>query len=131
MLKNVDAMAGTPKRLDALSTPIACAASATRSRNGNIVRVMVTASSSFPGTSAKCGTSHRTSCGAKIIPAAHRLPTTIISAVATRFANRAASSLVRVDRYSVNVGTKALDNAPSANRSRVRLGMRNPSMNAS
>ena len=58
-------------------------------------------------------------------------PTTMIIAVATRFARRAASSLLRVARYSVKVGTKALDSAPSANRSRVRLGMRKPSMNAS
>src|SRR5579885_3081270 len=131
MLKNVDAIAGTPNRFDAFSTPMACAASATSSRNGNMMRVMVTASSNFPGTAEKPGANRRTSAGAKIMPAAHRLPTSTISAVATRFARRAASALPRVARYSVKVGTKALESAPSANRSRVRLGMRNPSMNAS
>ena len=52
MLKNVDAMAGTANLFDAFSTPIACAAKATSSRNGNIIRVIVTASSNLPGTDA-------------------------------------------------------------------------------
>jgi hypothetical protein len=51
-LKNVEAMAGTPNLCDALSTPMACAASATSSRKGNMMRVMVTARANLPGTSA-------------------------------------------------------------------------------
>ena len=50
MLKKVDASAGTAKRLQAFKTPMACAASATSSRNGNMMRVIFTASSNLPGT---------------------------------------------------------------------------------
>ena len=96
-----------------------------------MMRVMRTASSNLPGTSAYPGARRCTSTGAKMMPAAHTTPTTMISAVATRLTSRTASSLLRWLRYSLKVGTKALDSAPSANRSRVRLGIRNPSMNAS
>src|SRR5262249_59261737 len=72
-----------------------------------------------------------TSAGAKMTPSAHRPPTVMIRAVATRFASRAASCLFFVVRYSVNVGTNADDRAPSANRSRVRFGIRKPKLKAS
>ena len=49
-LKKVEAIAGTPNLFEAFSTPMACAASATSSRKGNMIRVMETASSNFPGT---------------------------------------------------------------------------------
>ncbi len=52
MLKKVDAIAGTPNLFDEFSIPIACAANATSRRNGNMMRVMVTANSYFPGTAA-------------------------------------------------------------------------------
>ncbi len=50
ILKNVEASAGTANRLQALSTPMACAARATSSRKANMMRVIFTASSNFPGT---------------------------------------------------------------------------------
>jgi hypothetical protein len=65
------------------------------------------------------------------MPKAHKLPTTIRTAVVTRLARTAASLRLFVLRYWVKVGTNADESAPSAKRSRVRLGMRNPSRNAS
>ncbi len=106
---------------------MACAASATSSRNGNMMRVMRDGQLEFAGhrrvarAPADAPARARRSC-----PARTARPTTMISAVATRFTRRAASSLLRLARYSVKVGTKALESAPSANRSRVRLGMRKP-----
>ena len=44
--------AGVKNRLSELSMPITAAASATRVRNGSMIRVRVTVSSSLPGTSA-------------------------------------------------------------------------------
>ena len=51
MLKNDDASAGMPKRSRALSTPIACAASATSKMNGIIICVMRTVSANLAGFS--------------------------------------------------------------------------------
>ena len=48
-LKKIDAVAGMPYRSQALSSPIACAASAISTRNGNMTRVSSTASSNLPG----------------------------------------------------------------------------------
>ena len=131
MLKNVDARAGTAKRLQALSTPMACAASATSSKNGNMMRVIFTASSNLPGTWRNPSASKRTSVGLKMTPNTQTTPTIRISAVATRFERTAASLLPFCESVCVKMGTKAEDRAPSANRSRVRLGMRNPSRKAS
>ena len=63
-----------------------------------MMRVMRTASSNFPGTAAYPGASRCTSTGAKIIPSAHTTPTTMMIALATRFARRAACGLSRVER---------------------------------
>ena len=131
MLKNTEASAGTPKRSHAFNTPIACAASVTSSRNGNMMRVSSTASSNLPGTCSNPGAISRTSCGVRTIPATHRAPTTSSRAVATTLDSSRAARLSLPARYSVKIGTKAEERAPSANRLRVRLGMRIPSRNAS
>src|SRR5438270_2748966 len=131
MLKNVDANAGTKNWLHAFSTPMACAASATSSRNGNMIRVITTASANLAGSERKPVARTVTSAGAKTTPSAQIVPTTTMSAVATRFASSTTSLRLRVVRYSVKVGTNADERAPSANRSRVRLGMRKPRLNAS
>jgi len=49
--------AGTPNLLHAFKTPMACAANATSSRKGNMMRVMRTANSNLPGTAANPGAS--------------------------------------------------------------------------
>src|ERR1035438_542172 len=124
MLKNAEASVGMPKRSQALRAPMACAASATSTRKGYMMRVSSTASSNLPGTARNPGASRATSCGLKIMPSAHTAPTTRTSAVATTFESSAASRFPLPVRYWAKTGTKAEEKAPSANRLRVRLGMR-------
>ena len=131
MLKKVEAKAGTAKRLQALSTPIAWAASATSKRNGNITRVIFTASSNLPGTWRYPSAIRWTRTGLKITPKIQNEPTSKISAVATRFDKTAASLRPFWAKVCVKMGTKADESAPSANRSRVRFGIRKPSRKAS
>ncbi len=65
------------------------------------------------------------------MPAAHRMPRTTAVNVATLFASRHAASSPPRAMVLLNVVTNAVDNAPSANRSRSRFGMRNAAVNAS
>ncbi len=91
-LKNAEASAGTPNWLHAFSTPIACAASATSSRNGNMICVSRTAAAVFSGSAwVQLGVSSGTNHGAAAIPNRHRPPTNRMIAVATRFARWMAS----------------------------------------
>ena len=80
-----------PNWFSAFSMPMACAASATSSRNGNMTRVSVTANSNLPGTRANPDASSHTSCGLNIMPSTQIAPTTSSSAVATRLESSAAS----------------------------------------
>jgi hypothetical protein len=132
MLKKVEASVGTAKRPQAFRIPMACAASATTSRNGNMMRVSAMARENLPGSAvAQPGASSPTSAGLNTAPKMHTRPTIRITAVAARLESSAASFFPLVERYSVKVGTKAEDRAPSAKRSRVRFGMRKPRENAS
>jgi hypothetical protein len=130
-LKSVDASAGTPKLPLAFSAAIACAANATSSRNGNMIRVSSTVSANLPGTCSNPGANSRTNCGLKIIPNTQSGPTTRTTAVATRLESWDASRFPSPASERVKTGTSADDSAPSAKRLRVRLGMRKASWNAS
>ena len=127
-LKAEDDSAGTANCPSAFNTPIAWAAKATTSRKGNIIRVSRTANSCLPGVLLKPLAKPSTRGEANTIPRMHNAPTTRASVVATRFVSRMADSRVSCARRCVNTGTKALESAPSANKSRVRLGMRKPSV---
>ena len=97
-----------------------------------MMRVMLMASWNLPGSaSSHPGASRPTSTGLNTVPSTHSAPTIRITAVPTRLESSAASFFPLVARYSVKVGTKAEESAPSANRSRVRLGMRKPREKAS
>src|SRR5207248_840028 len=130
-LKKAEAAAGTPKRWRVLRMPIATAASATRRRKGNMMRVSATVSSTLPGMSAKPGAMAVTSAGANQMPASVMALTTIASAFTTRLASRQAAASPSCSRRQVKVVTKAAESAPSANRSRSRFGMRKAVMKAS
>ena len=130
-MKNAAAAAGTPKMFRVFRIPIATAASATRRRNGNMMRVISTVSSTLPGMSANPGAIAWTMAGANHIPSNVRMPTTTASALITRLASRQAAASPPRSRYCVKVLTKAADSAPSANRSRRRFGMRKAVMKAS
>ena len=83
-LNITDDSAGMPNLRQAFSTPMACAASATSSRNGNMMRLRRTASSYLPGTWRNPCAKRSTSCGLKATPRAHNAPTIMMMAVATR-----------------------------------------------
>jgi hypothetical protein len=86
-------------------------------------------SAAFCGS--KPGANTATSCGEKTMPAMQMPPRTTAVSVVTLFASRqAASSPLRVI-VLLNVVTKAVDSAPSANKSRSRFGMRNAAVKAS
>ncbi len=130
-LSMVGASAGTANRPRALSIPIAAAASATTGRNGSMTRVSRTVSSILPGTLANPAAKARTSHGVVSQPTTHSASSTTSSVDMSWRPRAHASASPRRSRTSVKVGTNADDIAPSANRSRSRLGMRNATLNAS
>jgi hypothetical protein len=130
-LKNDEADAGIPNTLRLLSIPMATAARVTINRNGNMMRVIWTVSAVLPGMVSKPGAIHATTIGAATMPASVIMPTTISRALITRLASRQAAPAPWRVRVCENVVTNAADRAPSAKRSRSRLGMRKAVMNAS
>jgi hypothetical protein len=128
-LKRAGASAGAVKRPCALSIPIATAESETRSRNGIITWVRPAAT---PENSASSpGAMSATTWSAQATPAKTIAPTSTSTSDTTVPASRHAASGPRLRRASAKVGTKALESAPSAKRSRSRLGMRNATTKAS
>ncbi len=128
-LKKLEAMAGMPKTLLELSIPMTSAASDTSRMKGNMMRVSCTVSAAL--SAPKPGAKAATSSVENTIPAMHRRPNTTVVKVATLFASRHAAPSPPRAMVLLKVATNAVDNAPSANRSRSRLGMRNAAVNAS
>ena len=87
--------------------------------------------SSLPEIEAKPGAKARTSHGAVTYPISHSSASTENRVTMSWRPNAQASASPRFSRYSVKVGTKADDMAPSANRSRSRFGIRNATLKAS
>ena len=125
------ARAGTANSPRALSIPITAAARATAGRNGSITRVSSTVRSIFPGTEAKPGANSVTSHGASSAPARHTSSNTKSSVISSWRPRAQAAASPPWLWVSVNVGTNADDIAPSANRSRSKLGIRKATLNAS
>ena len=122
-------MAGTPNTSLALSIPITRAASDTSRMKGYMIRVSVTVrsalSASNPG--ARTCTSH----GAVMIPTIVMALRTMTVSVATLSASFHAARLPSVAMVLLNVVMNDVESAPSANRSRSKLGMRKAMVNAS
>ena len=120
-----------PKRSSAFSIPMATAAKETSGRKTIITRVRRMVSSAFPGWSSNPGARSETIGQAKTIPSTTRTPSTTARRVSTRFAR--AKAACRPPSFCVRAytGTKAAESAPSAKRSRRRLGIRKPIRNAS
>ena len=118
-----------PNTFLALSMPITSAASDTSRMNGNMMRVSVAVSAALPGSNP--GASVATNCGENTIPSRQMTLSTIVVSVATLLASRQAAASPPRAMVLLNVVTKAVDSAPSANRSRSRLGMRNAAVKAS
>jgi len=94
-----------------------------------MIRVSLTASGNLPGTCSIQGPGVRPGL-AEDYASRQRPPTMRTIAVATKWPTRR-SRFPLVVKYPVNVGINAEERAPSANRSRVRFGIRNPTTNAS
>ena len=75
--------AGMKNRCSELSIPIHAAATATNERNGSMIRVSSTVSSSFPGTLRKAPANMLTSGSANTIPTTTRIPVMTISPLMT------------------------------------------------
>ena len=75
--------AGMKKWCSALAIPMNAAASATNVRNGSMMRVSVTVSSSLPGTSSKPPANVRTSGSVNTRPSTTAMPVITSSALTT------------------------------------------------
>ena len=118
-----------PNTFLAFSMPITSAASDTSRMKGNMMRVSVTVSAALAGL--KPGANSATSCGENTIPTRQIADSATAVSVATLFASRHAASSPPRAMVLLKVVTNAVDSAPSANRSRSRLGMRNAAVKAS
>src|SRR5882762_2285219 len=128
-LKKLEAIARMPNTLRAFSMPSTSAASDTSRMNGYMTRVRVTVSAALPGS--KPGASAATSQGAVMTPSTVMALRKTAVRVATLSASRQAAASFSSAAVRVNTVTNAVDSAPSANRSRSRLGMRKAMVNAS
>ena len=123
-------MAGGPKTCFAFNIPMTSAASETSSMNGHMIRVSKMVSSVLSGGQLH-HVSRSTSCGAKMMPSSVTTLMKTAVSVATLFASRQADSSPSVAIFPENVVMKAVERAPSANRSRNKFGRRNAIKNAS
>jgi hypothetical protein len=128
-LKKLEAIAGMPNTFRALSIPIARAATDTRRMNGYITRVSVMVSAAFSPTNP--GASAPTSQPDARIPIRVRALRTTMAIVQILLASRQAAASPSVAKVLLKVVVKAVESAPSANRSRNRLGIRNAMVKAS
>src|SRR6266542_37391 len=123
-------MAGGPKTCFALSIPITSAASETSNMNGHMIRVSKIVSAVLSGDQLP-HVNRSTSCGANRIPTSVTALMKTAVSVATLFASRHADSSPSTAIFCENVVMKAVDSAPSANKSRSKFGNRNAIRNAS
>ena len=130
-LRKTGAIAGIKNSPSELRMPIEIAAHDTASRNGNMMRVMVTVTSNFSGFEVNSGARVLTSSGLAIIPTSVSMPTTTRMAQNVRLVSLKAFCCPSFSRIPLNVGTKAALIAPSANRSRNRFGIRKATLKAS
>ncbi len=118
------AMAGTKNRRRALSIPIQTADRLTRTSSGIIQRVRRTVRATLAASPPKSAEIASTTWGANTPPSRDKAPVTTSTPPRTRLPRAWAPAAPSRSRRAVKVGTNALDRAPSANRSRNRLGIR-------
>src|SRR5436190_1778539 len=126
-LRSTGVAAGTAKRFQVLRTPADSETSEMKPMYGNMTRVMTTASSKRSRPEAM---SHTTT-GAATTPTMHVTTRTENSTVATASTSCWVASSPSAARVRASVGTKACENAPSANSRRSRLGMQKATLKAS
>ena len=130
-LKATGASAGVMNRRLALSTPIHTAPTLINASSGIMIRVSFTANSTLAASPAKPSEIAWTSGRANTKPSPVNVAVTTSATPSTSCVSRCAAASPSRSRAAVKVGTKALDRAPSASRSRRRLGIRKATWNAS
>ena len=123
-------MAGGPNTCFAFSIPITNAASDTSSMNGHMIRVSKIVSAVLSGDQAPHVKSS-TSWGANTMPSTVTALMKTAVSVATLFASRQADWSPSMAIFFENVVMKAVESAPSANKSRSKFGNRNAIRKAS
>ena len=119
--------AGMAKRFQVLSTPAASDTSDMKPMYGNITRVITTAESNACRPEAII----HTSTGAATTPASVVSTSAQKSTVATASIRARVGASPSAARLAARIGTKAWENAPSANSRRSRFGMRKATLKAS
>src|SRR5687767_13860735 len=102
-----------------------------KSKYGNVQRSISTVRSNFASSARNPGANSSTRSGATMIPTtvtSARKEASVPAAPSTR--SRTSSWVLRT-LYSETTGTKACENAPSANRRRMKFGILNATRNAS
>ena len=131
MLKKLDAMAGTPKTLRALSIPITSAARETSRMNGNITCVSKTTNGFQTMTVSGAPHESRSNNGSE-----RKIPATVTRLIKMTVrvnildARAQADSSPSVSNLRLKTVMKAVESAPSANRSRNKFGMRKATIKA-
>ena len=95
------------------------------------MRVSSTVNANFSGLALKPGADTSTISGAAMMPSTATQATTTNRTVATRLTRMRVASSPRAFLYSARIGTKACENAPSANNRRSRFGNLKATKNAS
>ena len=129
ILKKLEAIAGGPKTSLAFSNPITKADRETNKINGNMICVSRTVSAAFSGAKPPARTS--TKEGASSTPTSTTKLSTTVANVAILLASAHAEASSPVVVFLEKTVTKAVESAPSAKRSRKRLGMRKATLKAS
>ena len=123
--------AGKANLLKLLRIPPDKAVSETNSRNGKVSRSKSVVRANFSGSSMEPGANPRVTQPAPIMPRAVTISRIKPSVPAVRDTSSFNSACGRVSLTSVSTGTKATENEPSANRRRMKLGMRKATQKAS
>ena len=131
ILRITGASAGSAKWWKLFNTPADSAFNDTKKMNGKVSRTRSVVRSNLCGLSSAPGANIEATCGAKIMPSAVTSSSTPLSVPDTRASSSFSSSREPVCLTSVNTGTNAVENDPSANRRRMKLGMRKAMTKAS
>ena len=131
ILKNDEAIAGTPKTLRAFSMPMTCAPSETSRMKGNMICASSTVSCNFSGSCLNPVTVIESSTGARSMPPTAMIEIPTMSSEPTLFASRQAAGSPSVAIFLEKVVMNAVESAPSAKRSRSRFGVLNAIVKAS
>ncbi len=123
--------AGMPNRWKLFSAPPASAVSDTNRMKGKVSRSRSTVRPNFSASDSAPRLNRVAICGVNTSPSAVTTSSTPPSVPETRAISSFRSACGRVSLTSVNTGTNAVENEPSANSRRMKFGIRNATQKAS